>query len=463
MLRIYSKLFSHKVYQISAIVFIILLLASTLRHQLFKSNAYDLGIFDQAIYLISQGMTPMSTLMGINILGDHAAWIFYLLAIAYKIYPTVYWLLIFQAVALASGGIVLWKLANLSNDKSIALVLVYFLYPVVFNINLFDFHPEVLAIPLFLIAVLSARKNNIIGFTMSILLILGCKEILSLTVIFLGLWLYFCENRKIYGLIAISSGIAWFIISTQLIIPFYSNGYQVGISRYSYLGGNVTQVVKNIFFEPVTVLKGIFSFRNLIYLIYLFLPIFWAISLKTLSFLLPAIPTIFLNLLADYTPQKSLALHYSLPIFPFLMLAVAFTLQNNLVWSKKTKLIIIWSIITFLILAKYPLFFLPTKYLNSLDTWRATKDSISLIKDDQSVLTWAQAVPHLSERNLITMLTDDSKLEDLSNFNDILLNLRHPGWMNTNDKILNLVLRLQNDSSFKLSFKRDDVFLFQKK
>jgi len=463
MLKIYFKFLYSQTYQLCIIAFLILFISSSIRHELFQSTTYDLGIVDNILYLISHGKEPISPLLKYHIMGDHAAWIFYLLAIPYKIFPSVYWLFLIQALALVIGAILLVNLANLPSQKNIILILVYFLYPVVFNANLFDFHTDTLAIPLIFSAILTARKNNILGYFFSIIFILSCKEIFSLTVIFLGLWLYFCENRKIYGLIAISSGIAWFIISTQLIIPFYSNGYQVGISRYSYLGGNVTQVVKNIFFEPVTVLKGIFSFRNLIYLIYLFSPIFWAISLRTLSFLLPAIPAIFLNLLADYTPQKSLALHYSLPILPFLMLTVAFTLQNYLVWLKKTKLIVIWSIITFLILAKYPLFFLPTKYLNSLDTWRATKDSISLIKDDQSVLTWAQAVPHLSERNLITMLTDDSKLEDLSNFNDILLNLRHPGWMNTNDKILNLVLRLQNDSSFKLSFKRDDVFLFQKK
>lgn len=34
---------------------LILFGCSALRHELFPSNAYDLGIFDQAVYLISQG------------------------------------------------------------------------------------------------------------------------------------------------------------------------------------------------------------------------------------------------------------------------------------------------------------------------------------------------------------------------------------------------------------------------
>lgn len=44
---------------------------SSLRHQLFHSAAWDLGIFDQAVYLISQGQSPISSFLGFHILGDH--------------------------------------------------------------------------------------------------------------------------------------------------------------------------------------------------------------------------------------------------------------------------------------------------------------------------------------------------------------------------------------------------------
>ena len=53
--------------------FLILSFASSLRHFWFNSSSWDLGIFDQAIYLISQGQGPFSTLLGFHILGDHGA------------------------------------------------------------------------------------------------------------------------------------------------------------------------------------------------------------------------------------------------------------------------------------------------------------------------------------------------------------------------------------------------------
>lgn len=86
---------------ISALIFFA---CSSLRHELFQSSAWDLGIFDQAIYLISQGQSPVSSLLGFHILGDHAAIVLYPLALLYKIYPSVYWLFAVQASALDQVG-----------------------------------------------------------------------------------------------------------------------------------------------------------------------------------------------------------------------------------------------------------------------------------------------------------------------------------------------------------------------
>lgn len=80
---------------------LILLISSSLKHILYQSTAWDLGIFDQAIFLISQNTPPLSSFLGIHILGDHAALIFYPLAILYKLYPSVYWLFGVQAIPLS--------------------------------------------------------------------------------------------------------------------------------------------------------------------------------------------------------------------------------------------------------------------------------------------------------------------------------------------------------------------------
>jgi hypothetical protein len=111
---------------------LVLFASSSLRHLLFQSTAFDLGIFDQCIYLISQGIKPISSFMGYHILGDHAAWIHYILAIPYKIYPSVYWLFLVQSLALALGALPTWYLAiqaGLKESQAIAVATAYlFIY-----------------------------------------------------------------------------------------------------------------------------------------------------------------------------------------------------------------------------------------------------------------------------------------------------------------------------------------------
>jgi uncharacterized membrane protein len=94
----------------AAVLLIILVAAATLfacgavRHYLLRSGAFDLGFFDQAIYLISQGAEPVSSLHGFHVLGDHAALILYPFALLYCIWPDPYMLLASQAIILAAGA-----------------------------------------------------------------------------------------------------------------------------------------------------------------------------------------------------------------------------------------------------------------------------------------------------------------------------------------------------------------------
>ncbi|MEZ2320890.1 MAG: DUF2079 domain-containing protein [Microcoleus sp.] len=310
----------------------ILFLCSSLRHALFQSTAFDLGIFDQAIYLISQNQTPFSSLMQMHILGDHAAVIYYPLAWLYKIYPDVHWLFLVQAVALSLGAWPSWSLARLASlnpEQSRAIAFIYLLYPVVFNINLFDFHPEVIALPALLAAILAARLNKILWFSAAILLVLSCKAVLSLTVAAMGLWLLLCEKKQRCGAIALVFGIAWFVIASQKIIPFFSGSEVAGVGRYSYLGKSVLEIIINIILKPQLILGKLLSFDTFKYIFILSLPLFWGllpfsskIGMRYLLPLIPALPTLAINILSDLPFQRSLAYQYSVPIIPFLLLVV---------------------------------------------------------------------------------------------------------------------------------------------
>lgn len=446
-----------------AISAFILFACSSLRHALFQSTAFDLGIFDQAIYLISQGKEPITTIQGFHILGDHAAWIHYILALPYKIYPSVYWLFIVQSLALALGALPTWYLAiqaGLKESQAMAIATAYLLYPVVFNGNLFDFHPEVIAVPLLLSAVLAARLENIAWFCVCIILTLGCKAVLSLTVVAMGIWLMLFEKKRLCGLLAIILGSAWFIIATKLIIPAFSGAEAAAVGRYSYLGNSVFEIAKNLIFQPGLIFSKIFSLDNFGYLILLSAPIIWGLSTASLKPLIGAIPCVALNLIADYQAQKDLVHQYTLPALPFLILAVIASLTVGKGILQNRRAIIIWSLITFLCLAKFTHF--TGKYLESIDNLQATREAISLVKNQGSVYTTAQITPHLSNRDLIKFTDTSSPNQDLNIFDYVLLNLRHPGWASNQEFATSLVNQLNNKPTFKLAYQNDDVYLFTK-
>ena len=443
---------------------LILFLCSSLRHALFQSTAYDLGWFDQAIYLISQGQPPIISFYGIHLLGGHAEWIVYLLARLYKIYPTVYWLFAVQAISLAIGAWPTWSLARQSGLKesvAIAMASAYLLYPLIFNLNLFDFHPEVMALPIFLAVILAARLNRIGWFCVGTILILGCRDALSLTVAAMGLWLLVFEKKRLCGAIALVAGVAWFLIATKLIIPFFIGTGPLALERYTDLGNSLPEIILNLFFNPGLVLSKVFTLSNLEYICLLFSPLIWGLSPQHLTPLLGAIPTLIINLITDYQPQKDLLHQYSLPTLPFLLLAVISTLASGKGWVQNRRGIILWSLVAFIALAKYGYF--QSRYLQSLDTWQATREAITQIKTKGGVLVPAEVAPHLTHRPLLKLMVQGSESADLAEFEYILLNRRHPGFGNTSQIVVSLVERLKNTSTFKLIYLRDDVYLFRKK
>jgi uncharacterized membrane protein len=447
---------------IVAIATVVLFICSSLRHALFQSTAFDLGIFDNAVYLISQGQKPIVSFRGLHILGDHAAWILYLLAGLYKIYPDVHWLFAVQGLFLALGATPTWYLsvqAGLTKAQANGVATAYLFYPLIFNSNLFDFHPEVIAVPVILAAVWAARAKKFWWFVGAVIVILGCKAVLALTVVAMGLWLIGCEKRAIYGVVAIVAGTLWFIVATQLIIPAFSGEEAAAVGRYGFLGNSVTEIATNLIFKPWLVLSKLFTVANLEYLILLFVPFGWGLSFH-LSPLWGAAPLLLLNLLTDYQPQKDLIYQYSLPILPFLVLMAIATLAAGHSWIRTRRGIIIWSMVTWLALAKFGYF--GSRYLQSLDTNAATKIAISQISTKDPVLAPTTIIPHLTHRPIIEAIDNSVSQPDLNQFQYVMINTRHLG-LNVNAGLVNdLLSRLARSPEFQLKFQQDDVFLFSK-
>ncbi len=457
---------------------IILCGCSVARHHLFHSGGYDLGIFDQSVYLISRGEVPFSTIRGIHILGDHAAFILYPISLLYRIVPSVYWLFGIQSLALALGALPVYRLAlqaKIDNRQALLLAGAYLLYPGIFNANLFDFHPEVLAVPLLLLSVLALRSGRVGVFYLCLLGILSCKAVLSLTVVALGIWLLIWEYRRVEdlwqkrcwvaGWLAVGTGSLWFVIAVFWIIPHFSGSEPAAISHYRYLGSSVVEVIQNLFFRLTLIWVRVFSVDTLFYLFLLVVPLIWGLSWQYWDPLFPALPTLVLNILSSNPAYRDLVHHYVLPIIPFLILAVIENLKTSPLSIGGIKRGLLGSLLAFLALGKYGFFW--SIYLDSLETWSASRQALAQVTSQGGVLTTHELAPHLSHRRVIRFTDEGDPSQQPRSiqwdpFDYVLLNRRFPGWRSSKAFSAALIGELQHHEAFQLLYYRDGVYLFSR-
>ncbi len=464
---------------------VLLFLSSSLRHGLYHSTAWDLGIFDQAIYLISQGKPPISSFLETHILGDHSALIFYPLALFYKIYPSVYWLFLIQAIALTSGAFFIHQLARHEELKPAlakSLSLVYLLYPLIFNVNLFDFHTDVIALAGLFWAIWSVKTQRLLSFLVALLLVASCKGVLGLTIAAMGLWLL-TLGKKREGSIALIGGITWFWIASKVIIPYFTQNSQSidrHLSRFSYLGHSYPEILQNMIFKPWLILGGLFNATNFGYLCLLILPLAWGLVPKILVFsptkklginpnfmesnylpLIATLPTLLMNLLASDEGQKDLLHQYSLPILPFLFVIVIDNLKSQQTWLMRPRWLMLWALVSFVALAKLEYF--PKRYFATWNTWSATNTAIAEIKTQGGVLTSAEMAPHLTHRPLVKLAVNGSENLDLDQFEYVLINLRYPGWESSPQLLMTFIRKLEDSTDFQIKFQQDGVVLFYKR
>lgn len=457
---------------------IVLLAFSGFRHESFNSTACDLGIFDQAVYLISRGVSPISSYMGYHILGDHAALVWYPIALLYKLYPTVYWLFGLQALALAGGAIPVFRLgqqAGLSRSLSVAVAIAYLLYPVVFNANLFDFHPDTLAVPLLLQALVEVQSTSsaqrtqpkeqsgaLWRFGLCLAGVLTCKAVLSLALIGFSLWLLLAKHWRL-AIVTFATGAIAFWVASQWIVPGFSGREAAAVGRYSYLGGSVLGIARTLFTQPQQITQVLFSGANLGYLLLVFVPVGWALSGPGLRMLVGALPCFALNLLADYDMQKDVIHHYTLPAVPFLVLMGVTTLSRGQGWVKSRRGIVIWAMVGFVALAKFT--YAGERYWPTLDTWQASREAIALVDERDAVLATTTLSTHLSHRVKIQAIATGMPLppSTYTAYDKILINARHPGVQTSRETVQNFLDTLKQDATFTQVYEQSEVYLFQRR
>ena len=393
---------------------------SALRHGLLQSNAYDLGLFDQWVWLISQGLPPISSMEHVHMLADHGAWLLYVTGGLYRILPSVQWLLGGQALALSLTAIPIWWLAQQAGLRPRGCWLacgLWWLQPVVFNTLLFDVHPETWVMPAFGFALWAERDNRPRLWLLLLLLLLGARD--GLVLVIGGMALDLALRRR-WRWSAATLGLAtgWLLLLSRWLYPLLRNGE--GPKAASRMFGHLLGA-------PLNVLQQLDWGGGLTYLLLLALPCGLLWRRRSLPVLLIGLPLVLVNLLSASPSYRTLIHHYSLPLAVLAVLGAIDGALQDAAGRRGPAWALAWASACWLALAK-PWFF-TGPYLQRLAQLDQARSAITRIQPDDAVLTTSFLVPQLSQRRTIAFpkRSSNHSLES-GPWTALLLNPEDPGW-----------------------------------
>ncbi len=392
-------------------------------HNHFGSWAWDLGIYDQDIWLMKNNLELFNTVRGMHTFGNHVTPINYFISFVFFIKEDVRLLLILQSLLIVSTIFPIYLLSiKLFNKKSIGILLSlsFLLYPAVQYAIIEDFHPETLAFPIiFWIFYFAESKKWALTIIFSILLLL-IKEDFAVVAILIGLFILFRYNKRT-GIIISSISLAWFVFVMTFLLKYFNGvGYWRNLYGWNIFGGfgsNLSDFIKNIIAKPIGIIKLIFTYEDLKYMLSILLPVSF-IPLLSGTFILIWLPFLILNLtMGGYL--SSIIYHYTIPLVPLLFIAIVLAV-------KRYKKYALWLALLILLFAfvgnllysppyssikNFPKNLAIFEAFNDLsDKEKAINNFISQIPKDAKVSATYLYVPHLTHRQYIYMFPNPFRL-----------------------------------------------------
>ncbi|HET8852827.1 MAG TPA: DUF2079 domain-containing protein [Ktedonobacteraceae bacterium] len=305
---------------------------AVLRYDTFKATAFDLGNMDQVLWNTIHGRPFQFTNQAIDWYGPptrlaiHFEPIILLLSLLYIFHADPRILLVFQTLALVSGALPVFLLARKYLPEwpllSACMAIAYLLSPALIGMNIFDFHPVSLATPLLLYAVLALTYKRHVWFLIACVLAAACKEEVPLSIALLGVLVIWRYKSPCLGITLISGGLLWSFLAFFVIIPYFFPGAQHNNFWYRYesLGSSPGAAILNLLLHPWLLLSMYITFDRFFYLAGL-LRSSGFLALLALEWLLPALPSVAINILSTDPTLYSGVYHYNAIIIPFIMLA----------------------------------------------------------------------------------------------------------------------------------------------
>jgi uncharacterized membrane protein len=306
---------------VTVAVFVVAFLRATwAAHARFGTYGFDLGIYDQGTWLLSRPQAPFVTIRGLDLLGQHAAYVMALVAPLYRLWADPRLLLALQVLFLALPAVVVYRLGgrHLGHPAAgLAVAVAYLAYPGMQWAISWQFHPEAIAAGLLALAVLAADRRQHRAMAVWLALAALCGEELGLVVAGFGLLLVL-GGRRAVGWRTAGAGLAWFLVATWVLVPLHAGrATRLFETDYGIAGSGPRALLRALPTMAGHALQTGLANDGLFYLLLVFLPLL-GLPLLAPRWLLPVAPPLLLNLAAVQPEHHQLRFHYLATAAPLL-------------------------------------------------------------------------------------------------------------------------------------------------
>lgn len=373
-------------------------LLALIRHNNFQSGAFDLGIFDQAIWQYAHFLYPYNTIKERFILGDHLTLTLPLLAPLFWIWDDVRILLITQAIWIAISSIAIYKIALLRKFSPLVALCVSFVYSIFYGLQFgayFDWHPIIIGVGLlaWLAYFFEAKKKKL--FWITLILMLLTQENMGIGLACLGLIYLFHKEYRKQAVYFIVGGIL-----TSLLAVFT-------ISQLSPVGYQYQPKIAN---DVVTVIGQYYDTHEK--------QLVWLYSFSGFALLPLLSPGSILAVILDLTQYFAAAGEFGHMLTPYLhhraILGVFLALGtlDALLFLKKRRVnpLYVSVILVLVALSLQYVFHLPLNKLIKKEYWHSApwvadnRELLKVVPSGVSIAATQHLAPHLSHRKEIYLI-----------------------------------------------------------
>jgi len=369
-------------------------------HNGLGTSAYDFGLYDQGIWLMSRGHSPFVTLMGRNLFGDHSSFILVFLIPLYWIFSSTALLFVVQSIVVAIGALpVYWFSRQRLRSEPLAAAMagVYLLHPSISWTNLENFHPDAALGTLVAFAIWAAYAGKWRWYWVAVVLALSVKEDVAFVLAPLGLWVALKADKK-RGLI--TSLASLFTMALMFLVVMRSFTGITFRNSWRIPFGGIGGLLKTAFTQPTKLISYLWSEDRPTYVWQMLAPVGFVFlyepSLALVGFVMLAS-----NVVSTFWYQHQIQYHYSIIIVPCIVMGTVWALGKFSRPARKwvSACIIATSLVCGYLWSPMPLARTATTSWNSqMPPVVAARESISQVPEDAVVAAYHSLTAQMARR-----------------------------------------------------------------